>query len=111
MQLESVHEAVAVPRARTEWSNVAEMAVTGAQVTSVLVSLAQIPMVIEDLAQRLSVWSRGRNQGYPAYLQVHARGKAGTISLTLTDTTHADEILRAITCLLDDDAVEATADE
>jgi len=101
--LEVEGAAVRIPQARTGGIDAVAIAVSALQMSSVLVTLAQSPSVLEDLARRLHLWSAARGeQKERAVITLSVRGPKGRAELELTRDTPADKVAEVLRLVLDD---------
>jgi hypothetical protein len=91
--------AVRVPTTRTGVP-LADIVVTGLSVVTTIVTLAQAPATLEDIARRLATWRRHASLRHDPVVSVDAAGPNGHVSLQLTSTTNAEEIAHAVSLVL-----------
>jgi hypothetical protein len=98
--------ASSVPTTRTGLP-LTDIAVTGLSVATTVITLAQAPAALEDLAHRLAGWRRHAALGRDPVISVDASGPNGRVSLQLTSTTSVDEVAQVVSLVLrHHDAVE-----
>lgn len=88
-----------VPTTRTGLP-LAEITVTGLSVMTTVITLAQSPAVLEDVAHRLTKWRRHTELSSDPVVSVDAVGPNGRISLQLTSTTSEEEVAHVISLVL-----------
>lgn len=88
-----------VPTTRTGVP-LADIVVTGLSVVTTMISLAQAPATLEDIAHRLTTWRRHAALRRDPIVSVDAAGPNGRVSLQLTGTTSEEEIARAVSLVL-----------
>jgi hypothetical protein len=91
--------AVGVPTTRTGVP-LADIVVTGLSVVTTMITLAQAPATLEDIARRLTIWRRHAVLGHDPVVSVDATGPNGRVSLQLTSTTNEEEIAHAVSLVL-----------
>ena len=88
-----------VPATRTGLP-LADIVVTGLSVVTTVITLAQAPAAVEDLAHRLAAWRSHAVLGRDPVISVNASGPNGRVSLQLTSTTSVDEVAHVVSLVL-----------
>lgn len=88
-----------VPTTRTGLP-LADIVVTGLSVVTTIITLAQAPATLEDVARRLVAWRRHAALSRDPVVSVDAAGPNGHISLQLTNATSEEEIAHAVSLVL-----------
>jgi len=88
-----------VPATRTGLP-LADIVVTGLTVVTTVITLAQGPAALEDLAHRLASWRHHTRLGSDPVVSVDASGPNGRVSLQLTSTTSAEELAQVVSLVL-----------
>jgi hypothetical protein len=78
----------------------AEIVVTGLSVVTTVITFAQAPATLQDLAHRLANWRRHAALSHDPMISVDASGPNGRISLQLTSTTNVDEVAQIVSLVL-----------
>jgi hypothetical protein len=91
--------AARIPTTRTGVP-LADIIVTGLSVATTVVTLAQAPATLDDVAHRLLTWRRQAKLRRDPVVSVDASGPNGRISLQLTSTTSEEEIAHAVSLVL-----------
>lgn len=88
-----------VPATRTGLP-LADIVVAGLSVATTVITLAQAPAALEDLAHRLAAWRRHAVLGRDPVISVDASGPNGRVSLHLTSTTSVSEVAQVISLVI-----------
>lgn len=98
-ELTEAGTAAPVPVTRTGIP-LADIVVTGLSIITTVITLAQAPSALEDVAHRLVAWRRHVALGHDPVVSVDAAGPNGRVSIRLTNTTSAEELAKTISLLL-----------
>ena len=86
-----------------------DIVVTGLSVITTVITLAQAPSTLQDIAHGLAIWRRHATLSHDPTISIDAVGPQGRVSLRLADTTSEDEVAHVISLVLSRaDAVEPT---
>ena len=88
-ELEAEGLATRLPVVRAGGGIDADLVVTGIQVATVLVTFAQAPAALEDLAKRLHRWWSGRR---PEKVLIQVRGRSGKAQLELDPSVAPEDV-------------------
>ena len=83
--------------------DIALVVLGGAQVATTLVTLAESPFVVREIAERVLAW-RSKTTTDQAVIRVMVSGPKGRIDLELNDATSPEDIARVIELAMKDKA-------
>lgn len=89
-----------VPTTRTGLPLV-DIVVTGLSVMTTVITLAQGPAAVADIAHRLTVWRHHVPLVQDPTVSVEASGPRGHVSIRLTESTTPDDLAQVMSLVLD----------
>jgi hypothetical protein len=99
---EAIEAGIALPVPTTRMAPpLADILITGLSVITTVITLAQGPTALTDIAHRLAAWRHHASLTQDPTVSVEASGPRGRVSIRLTKSTTPDEIAQVMSLVLD----------